>query len=241
MKGKGASATIISVGNEILSGDVVDTNSAWLAKRLSTQGVDVEKIMVVGDDMEAISEAIKSCNSDFVFVMGGLGPTHDDVTREGVAKGVGKELERNEEAERALKEKYGISGTLLKMADMPEGSEIIANPVGVAPGFRVDNIFVLPGMPEEMRGMFDGIASFFRYDKGIRKEEWIMTDKSEHEILEVLNEAVKEFVDVKMGSYPYADREDEEKSYKLRIKLLSADPEALKYAKRWLEERIRIC
>ena len=236
MKGKGA--TIISVGNEILSGDVIDTNSTWLAKRLSTQGVDVEKIMVVGDVVEAISEVIKSCNSDFVFVMGGLGPTHDDVTREGVAKGVGKDLERNMEAERALKEKYGISGTLLKMADTPEGSEIIANPVGVAPGFRVGNIIVMPGVPEEMRGMFEGIASFFRDDTGMRKEEWIMTDKSEHEILEVLNEAVKEFVDVKIGSYPYVDREGEGKSYKLRIKLLSADPEVLKRAKRWLEEKI---
>jgi len=169
---------------------------------------------------------------------GGLGPTHDDVTREGVAKGVGKELERNEAAERELKEKYGISGTLLKMADMPEGSEVIANPVGAAPGFRVDNVFVLPGMPEEMRGMFDDIASFFRDDKGIRKEDWIMTDKSEHEILDVLNEAIKKFVNVKMGSYPRTDSSDEEKSYKLRIKLLSADSDALKRAKRWLEERI---
>ncbi len=236
MKGKGA--TIISVGNEILSGDVIDTNSSWLARRLSTQGVDVEMIIVVGDDVEAISEVIKSCNSDFVFVMGGLGPTHDDVTREGVAKGVGKDLERNEAAERALREKYGISGTLLKMADMPEGSEVIANPVGVAPGFRVGNIIVMPGVPEEMRGMFEGIASFFRDDTGMRKEEWIMTDKSEHEIVEVLNEAVKEFVGVKIGSYPYVDREGEGKSYKLRIKLLSANPEVLKRAKRWLEERI---
>ncbi len=148
---KGKNATIISVGNEILSGDVVDTNSTWLAKRLSTQGVAVEKIMVVGDDVEAISEVIKSCHSDFVF------------------------------------------------------------------------------------------ASFFRDDRGIRKEGWIMTDKSEHEILDVLNEAVKEFADVKIGSYPYVDREGEGKSYKLRLKLLSADPDALNRAKRWLEERIRTC
>ncbi|MCW3128973.1 MAG: molybdopterin-binding protein [Methanophagales archaeon] len=238
---KSKSATIISVGDEILSGDVVDTNSTWLAKRLSTQGVDVEKIMAVGDDVDAIGEVIKSCHSDFIFVMGGLGPTHDDVTREGVAKGVSKELERNEVAERALREKYGIRGSLLKMADMPAGSEVIANPVGVAPGFRMENIIVLPGVPEEMMSMFDEIASLFRDDKGIRKEGWIMTDKSEHEILEVLNEAVKEFVDVKIGSYPYVDREGEGKSYKLRLKLLSADPDALKRAKRWLEERIKIC
>ena len=242
-KSKGASATIISVGDEILSGDVVDTNSAWLAKGLSAQGVAVEKIMVVGDYEEVISEAIKSCNSDFVFVMGGLGPTHDDVTREGVAEGVGKELERNEEAERALKAKYGISGTLLKMADMPAGSEVIENPVGVAPGFKIDNVIVMPGVPEEMRGMFDSIASFFRAENAIKEEEWIATDKAEHELLGVLNEAVKRFADVKIGSYPYVDRVEGgvERTYKTRIKLLSVDPEALKSAKRWLEERIRIC
>ncbi len=103
---KAKSATILCVGDEILSGDVVDTNSAWLAKRLSAQGVGVEKIMVIGDDVDAISAALKTCNSDFVFVMGGLGPTHDDITREGVAKGVGKALERNEEAASVLKAKY---------------------------------------------------------------------------------------------------------------------------------------
>ncbi len=238
MKGKGA--TIISIGDEILSGDVVDTNATWLAKRLSVQGVAVEKIMVVGDDEEEISEAIKSCNSDFVFVMGGLGPTHDDVTREGVAEGVDKELERNEEAERALKEKYGISGTLLKMADMPAGSEVIGNPVGVAPGFKIDNVIVLPGVPEEMRGMFDSIASFFRAENGIKEEEWITTNKAEDEILEALNEAVMRFTSVKIGSYPYVDRGGVgvEMAYKSRIKLISTDPEALKRAKRWLEERI---
>ena len=105
----------------------------------------------------------------------------------------------------------------------------------------MENIIVLPGVPEEMMSMFDEIASLFRDDEGIRKEGWIMTDKSEHEILEVLNEAVKEFVDVKIGSYPYVDRKGEGKSYKLRLKLLSADPDALKQAKRWLEERIKIC
>lgn len=233
-------ATIISIGNEILSGDIVDTNSAWLAKRLSTQGVAVERIMVVGDDEEAICEAIKSCNSDFVFVVGGLGPTHDDVTREGVAKGVGNELERNEEAERKLKEKYGISGVLLKMADMPTGSEIIENPVGAAPGFKIDNVIVMPGVPEEMREMFTGIAPLFRAEDAIKEEEWITTDKGEHEILEVLNEAVNRFADVKIGSYPYVDKREggAERTYKLRIKLLSADTEALKRAKRWLEERI---
>ena len=235
---KAKSATILCVGDEILSGDVVDTNSAWLAKRLSAQGVGVEKIMVIGDDVDAISAALKTCNSDFVFVMGGLGPTHDDITREGVAKGVGKDLERKEEAASALKDKYGLNDSLLKMADMPAGSEVIANPVGAAPGFWVDNVIVMPGVPEEMKAMFEGIASSFRDENAIRKEEWIMTDKPEDEILDVLNEAVKRFANVNIGSYPYLDKKGGVKGYKSRIKLLSTDRVALKRAKKWLEARI---
>jgi molybdenum cofactor synthesis domain-containing protein len=237
---KGKCATIISVGNEILSGDVVDTNAAWLAKRLSTQGVTIERIMVVGDDEEEISEAIKNCNSDFVFVMGGLGPTHDDVTREGVANGVGRKIERNKEVERMLNQKYGISGSLLKMADMPAGSEVIVNPVGVAPGFIVGNAIVLPGMPDEMRGIFEVIASLFIDAGGIKGEEWIITDMAEHELWEIMGEAVKKFADVEIGSYPYIERIGARKEYRLRIKLQSANITALNQAKVWLKRAIEI-
>jgi len=233
---KGKDATIINIGDELLRGDIADANSSWLAKRLFTQGVAVKKIMVVGDDEGEISEAIKSSKSDFVFVIGGLGPTHDDVTREGVAKAVGKSLTRVEEAERILTDKYGLSGILLKMADMPTGSEVIGNPVGTAPGFKVDNVIVMPGVPEELRGMFEGIASSFRDDNAIMAEEWILTDKPEHEILDVLNEAVRTFTDVKIGSYPYLA--GDEQTYKGRIKLVSRDTEAIRRAKKWLEESL---
>lgn len=235
---KGKTATILSVGNELLSGDVVDTNSAWLAKKLSAQGVLVEKMMVVGDDVEAISAALKSSNSEFVFVMGGLGPTHDDITRYGVAKGVGKALERNETAASVLTAMYGLNDSLLRMADFPIGSEVISNQVGAAPGFRVDNVIVLPGVPEEMKAMFEAIASSFRVENAIRAEEWVLTDKPEDEILDALNEAVKIFTDVNIGSYPYLYGKGDEKGYKSRIKLLATDLDALKRAKEWLEERI---
>jgi molybdenum cofactor synthesis domain-containing protein len=168
---KGKDATIINIGDELLRGDIADTNSSWLAKRLFTQGVAVKKIMVVGDDEGEISEAVKNSKSDFVFVIGGLGPTHDDVTREGVAKGVG-----------------------------------------------------------------EGIASSFRDDNAIMAEEWILTDKPEHEILDVLNEAVRTFTDVTIGSYPYMA--GNERTYKVRIKLVSRDTEAIKRAKKWLEESL---
>ncbi|RCV65549.1 putative nucleotide-utilizing enzyme [Methanophagales archaeon] len=233
---KGKDATIINIGDELLRGDIADTNSFWLAKMLFSHGVTVTKIMVVGDDEDEISEALKSCNSDFVFVSGGLGPTHDDVTREGVAKGVGKSLTRNKEAERILTAKYGLTGILLKMADMPIGSEVIGNPIGTAPGFKVDNVIVMPGVPEELRGMFEPIASSFRDDNAIMVEEWVLTDKPEHEILDVLNEAVRTFTDVTIGSYPYLTGDGQ--TYKVRIKLVSRDTDTLKRAKKWLEESL---
>jgi molybdenum cofactor synthesis domain-containing protein len=239
LRTRGKNATIICVGDELLRGDIVDTNSAWLAKRLATLGVAVKKILVVGDDEEEISEAIQSCNASFVFVIGGLGPTHDDVTREGVAKGVGKALMRNAEAERMLKKDYRINGLLLKMADMPAGSEVINNPVGAAPGFTVDNVTVMPGVPEEMRGMFEGIASALRDDTAIMEEGWVLTNKPEHEILDVLNEAVRTFPDVTIGSYPYSTDEGPERTYNVRIKLIAPNHETIKHVKRWLEERIQ--
>ena len=233
---KGKSATIINIGDELLRGDIADTNSSWLAKRLFSQGVAVKKIIVVGDDKVEICEAIKSSNSDFVFVIGGLGPTHDDVTREGVAKAVGKSLTRNEVAKRTLTAKYGLTGILLKMADMPTGSEVIDNPVGAAPGFMVDNVIAMPGVPEELRGMFEPIALSFRDDDAIMVEEWILTDKPEHEILDILNEAVRRFTDVTIGSYPYMA--GDEQTYKVRIKLISRDTATIKHAKMWLEARL---
>ncbi|MHC1635605.1 MAG: competence/damage-inducible protein A [Candidatus Methanospirareceae archaeon] len=233
-------ATIISVGDEILSGDVIDTNSKWLAKKLCKQGVSVKRIIVVGDDKDEIGEAISNCSTDFIFVIGGLGPTHDDITREGVAKGVGCKLERNEEAERILREKWGIEGDLLRMADMPSGSKSIENPVGVAPGFIIRNIIVLPGMPEEMKAMFESISPMFFSKEGIKGEEWIETERAEHEILDILNEAVRRFADVKIGSYPYIKRGGGKEGYRLRIKLESLNENSLKEAKRWLKEALEL-
>lgn len=222
-------AEIITIGDEILAGDIVNTNATWLAKKLNSMGVRVEKITAVGDDAEKIAKAIKSSEADWVLVTGGLGPTHDDVTREGIARALGKKLVRNEQAARMI-QRRDINPRQLVMADLPEGAIPIENPAGVAPGFIIENIIALPGVPRELEAMFPLIA--FKFTACEIFVEWIQTTKREVELVEVLNEAVKQFPEVKIGSYPAREI--------VRIKLTSASAKAVELAKLWLEENIKI-
>ncbi|MHC1585430.1 MAG: competence/damage-inducible protein A [Candidatus Syntropharchaeia archaeon] len=229
-------ASIVSVGDEILEGEIANTNGAWLAKQLSERGVSMVMMIVVGDDLEEIKKALKMCDSDWIFVTGGLGPTHDDVTREGVAAALGKELKRNKEAEKMLIEKFNIHGELLHLADLPEGSEVIENPVGVAPGFIVENIVVLPGAPEEMREMFLLISHRFRGK--IPKIEWIITRRAEHTMIHIIKEFLERFPDVKIGSYPVHEIRNGKRMYEVKIRLSSTNYDMLREAKNWLEENL---
>ncbi len=220
-------AEIITIGDEILAGDIVNTNATWLAKKLNSMGVKVERITAVGDDAERIAEVIKSSEANWVIVTGGLGPTHDDVTREGVARALGKKLVRSEQAARMIQQK-DINPLQLVMADLPEGAIPVENPAGMAPGFIIDNIIVLPGVPRELEAMFPLIESKFKSSKLFI--EWIQTTKREVELVEVLNEAVKQFPEVKIGSYPAREI--------VRIKLTSASAKAIELAKLWLEKKL---
>lgn len=161
-------AGIITIGNEILSGDTVDGNSAWLGKELMGLGIKVRKKTTVRDDVQDIGEAVRSFSEDFspVIVSGGLGPTHDDVTLEGISRGLDRDLVKNEKAYEWIKSDYrslyedgvissvDMSDERVKMSYLPEGSEPLRNGVGTAPGVRIDDTFVLPGLPDEMKVMF---------------------------------------------------------------------------------------
>ncbi|MEM2933581.1 MAG: molybdopterin-binding protein [Methanocellales archaeon] len=218
-------AEIITIGNEILAGDIVNTNATWLAKKLNLMGVRVEKITAIGDDAEKIAKTIKSSEADWVLVTGGLGPTHDDVTREGIARALGKKLVRSEQAARMIQQK-DANPLQLVMADLPEGAIPIENPAGMAPGFIIENIIALPGVPRELEAMFPLIA--FKFTACQIFVEWIQTTKREIELVEVLNEAVKQFPEVKIGSYPAGEV--------VRIKLTSVSAKAVELAKLWLKE-----
>jgi len=159
-------AWIIPVGNELLIGRIVDTNSAWLARRLTFLGYRVARVVKVPDDVDEASEEIRRAieRAEVVITTGGLGPTYDDRTLEAVAKAVGVDLKLNREALALVEEFYKRKGLPLtrertKMAMLPEGAKPIPNPVGAAPGSIVEYsgalVISLPGVPREMQAMFD--------------------------------------------------------------------------------------
>ena len=167
---------IICVGNELLIGKTLNTNATWLAKRVTSLGLRVNKIVVIGDEVDEIAETLRETlrrKPDFIITTGGLGPTFDDKTLEGIAKGLNRRLEINEEALEMVKQKYAVylekTGNIgkieltpprIKMATLPEGTRPLPNPVGTAPGVMAETegtlIIALPGVPPEMEAIFDG-------------------------------------------------------------------------------------
>jgi len=180
------SIEIICVGNELLIGKTLNTNAQWLAKRVTTLGLNVCRITIVGDDVDEISSAVREAlqrNHRFLITTGGLGPTFDDKTLEGLAKAFECKLEINEEALTMVKEKYRkyaeegkmekaeLTPPRVKMAKLPEGAKPLFNPVGTAPSVIMEHegttVVALPGVPPEMKAIFDGsVASLLRQVAG---------------------------------------------------------------------------
>ena len=165
---------IICVGNELLIGKTLNTNAQWLAKRITSLGLSIRRITTVGDEVEEISSAIQETiqrKPSFVITTGGLGPTFDDKTLEGIAKALQRQLEIHDQALKMLEEKYRkfveegrmekleLTPPRVKMARLPEGAEPLFNPVGTAPGVIMKNnettIVALPGVPHEMKAIFE--------------------------------------------------------------------------------------
>ena len=157
---KPVTACLIIIGNEILSGRTIDANLPHIAKVLGQVGIRLAEARVVADDEAAIVDAVNTCRArhTYVFTTGGIGPTHDDITAACIAKAFGRPFGRNPEAERRLLAFYPperVNEARMSMADMPEGVELIDNPVSVAPGFRIENVYVLAGVPKIMQAMLD--------------------------------------------------------------------------------------
>ena len=155
-------AAVLLIGNEILSGRTKDANLNYLATELNAIGVRLLEARVVPDVPEAIIKAVNELRAayDYVFTTGGIGPTHDDITSECVAKAFGVPLIKDPRAVRLLTNHYGeanLTEARLRMAHVPEGATLVENPVSTAPGFQVGNVFVLAGVPSVCRAMFDGL------------------------------------------------------------------------------------
>ncbi|MFD0686537.1 CinA family nicotinamide mononucleotide deamidase-related protein [Actinomadura fibrosa] len=160
---------LLTVGDELLLGDTINGNAAWLGRRLADSGVDVTRSVVVGDETDVIIEAVTAAlgRADAVITTGGLGPTYDDLTRDALAKAAGVPLVRDAGLERRLRERAAASGRELqamafRMAEVPEGAGLLRNSAGTAPGLRVElpggTVYALPGVPFEMRTIVDEVV-----------------------------------------------------------------------------------
>ena len=201
------SAGIIIIGDEILSGRTLDTNSNFLAKKLIDSGIQLEEISVIHDiEKEIIDNVLKFHNKyTYVFTTGGIGPTHDDITSKSISKAFNMEYCFHPKAFKIL-ENYYPKGEFnegrQKMAMMPKDVELIPNPLTVAPGFIIKNIFVLPGVPEIMKKMVDYVLQNIKKGKP-KNILTINTNLFESSIAFKLNEIQNRNKDCSIGSYPY--------------------------------------
>lgn len=200
-------AAIIIIGNEILSGKVQDSNSFLLASELRALGVSLMRISVIPDDIMTIGNEVFSFskNFDYVFTSGGVGPTHDDVTAAGIAQGFGVKLIRHPVLEEKFRQRYGEScnEAVLKMAEVPEGAELIDFGNSRFPLVVFRNIYIFPGIPKYLREKFRLIKERFRCPALYLKKLYL--DAEEADIAAALNIAVSENKEVSFGSYPILD------------------------------------
>ena len=202
-------ACVLVIGNEILSGRTADVNVAYLARGLGEVGVALREVRFLRDDETAIVDAVNTCRAqyDWVLTTGGIGPTHDDITAPSVAKAFGVELPIDEEARMRLAAHYK-GGTLdlnearLRMARIPVGATLVDNPVSGAPGFRIDNVIVMAGVPSIMRAMFEGIRDTFAGGAVVRAHT-VTARIGEGDLAGPLAAVQERFADVEIGSYPF--------------------------------------
>ena len=207
MSNKIVTAAVLIIGNEILSGRTQDTNIQFIGQGLSQLGIRLSEIRVVPDVEDAIIDAINTLRSrfDYLFTTGGIGPTHDDITTACVSKAFGVDVARHPVAEALLLARYkpeDVNESRMKMADVPVGSTLIDNPISVAPGYRIENVLVMAGVPRIMQAMFDGIKGNLKGGDPVRSKS-IEAYVHEGVLAEPLGKIQDSFPDVDIGSYPF--------------------------------------
>jgi len=222
------SAAMLVIGNEILSGKIVDTNSPFLAAELRKLGVDLERIVTIPDVIETIADEVRALSRahDYVFTSGGIGPTHDDVTMESVAVAFGREvvLDRNmcDRMERSTGK--SLNDAMKKMAMLPEGAKVIDAGDLWFPTIVVENVHIFPGIPQLFEKKFHSIAHRF---SGVPFQlTRVFVDRYESDIAEDLNALLHEFPELLLGSYPRIGEAD----YRVMLTLESREASYLERA-----------
>ena len=200
-------ASLIIIGNEILSGRTQDKNLSYLATWLNEIGIQLSEVRVIRDEEDEIIDTVNLLRKkyNYVFTTGGIGPTHDDITSESIAKAFKVDLETNHQALAILKEYYKdseLTEARLKMTKIPKGAELVENPVSKAPGFKIENVFVMAGIPKIMQGMLEGAKMHLSGGEPMNSES-VDVFMPESFIAEELSNLQNKFKDVEIGSYPF--------------------------------------
>ena len=200
-------AAFIVIGNEVLSGRTREGNLQVLAEKLAPQGIEVKECRVVPDIPENIIAAVQALSSSYtyVFTSGGIGPTHDDITAACIAQAFGTDLHEHPEARAALLEHYGaadLTQARLKMAQVPRGARLIDNPVSKAPGFWIENVLVMAGVPKIFAALVDSALPFLEGGKPVVSGT-VVAEVGESYIAGLMEEVEQQFEGLTLGSYPY--------------------------------------
>ena len=204
-------AAALIIGNEILSGRTQDQNLAFLGEKLGEMGIRLKEARVVSDDAEDIAAALDALRTryDYVFTTGGIGPTHDDITADSVARAFGVGIDYHPEVYAMLKAWFESKGqeaneARMRMARIPDGAEILDNELTLAPGFQIENVFVLAGVPSIARKMFDGAKRRLKGGAPVCSRA-IRVHVGEGTVAEALGAIQAAFPDIDIGSYPWSE------------------------------------
>ena len=236
------SAAVLAIGDEILSGRTQDTNTNHIARFLAALGIDLKEARVVGDVEAEIVSALNALRAvyDFVFTTGGIGPTHDDITADAVAKAFGVGIGYHPQVYALLEARYPpgeFNDMRKRMARIPDGASLVANPVSAAPGFHIGNVYVLAGVPMVMRAMLEQIAPQLPHGPTV-KSITVEASIPEGTIAPGLAELQKAHPEVAIGSYPFY-REGTPQPFGAQLVLRSRDRDALERTALALEDILR--
>ncbi|WP_424831853.1 competence/damage-inducible protein A [Ruegeria sp.] len=202
-------AAMLVIGDEILSGRTRDANMHYLAQELTKHGIDLSEVRIVSDDAPAIEAAVKALSEayDHVFTSGGIGPTHDDITADCIARAFGAHIDIRDDARALLQAHYDKSGlelnaARLRMARIPDGAALIDNPVSIAPGFTLANVHVMAGVPLVFQAMVASVLTGLTGGQPLLSQT-LRVDRGEGEIAATLSALATDFDDLSIGCYPF--------------------------------------
>ena len=223
-------AAIIIIGDEILSGRTTDSNTNTLARFLASLGIDLREARVVHDDEAQIIATVNAVRDayDYIFTTGGIGPTHDDITADCMAKAFGVGISEHPAAlkalaDRAFKMGWELNENSRRMARIPHGAELIKNPVSAAPGFQIGNVFVMAGVPKIMQAMLEDVAPRLRTGRQPVSRTLKLTYIGESWAADALREVAQRYPELSLGSYPFGLSVDGEFGTQLVVRGLEED------------------